>query len=1431
MSGWVALNVEPDETVEEEVDNTKEIQVEEALKLYQNALKLHSQGPRFYSQAAEAYDALLKSDIFLSPESISDNLRNALQDPEVDAVDQSALETFAEVDINDSTSSSLFKTIYLSYKNYGQYLLDSLQDFLRNTPQAARLGADISEKVTANSSSALSSFADALERDDTDMDLWRRSARLSSALQSYRLARYCLESVLVDDDNRLEVRTQQLGLDETCAEESLRSTLLAFHDRLWVSQVPVKKPKKALLKFFKRQIDPYPYLPTLPPHLENADSAKVLSAIQPGRYTLELDASSWHSLGEEILRAVFDRDSDPSVLGPGAAISINLPSEATSPPTKESPLHETSPTNPSKRDEPEKQPDVATLEDDTDDKMNVDVPTKTTEDEPSNGRDGREVEGQPNEPPKQPGTPSAENGKQQESVDAGESNSRSSIGARKRSSTSVVNDEPPEGGRTKRRTRARESNAETLAHDEVAFDQNKYYQDKLQVFVEADDMMFATVGSLLSRVGLEGFGSIDQLRKQIFEPVDAKELTQTAQVNPEETETLLYQDLRNTVGNWNERAAQLAREKDPLSTLQDVQGTNKFGLSVFLELFKKSNQKPPVDKLLEDGDSLRGFVSIVNSDWIGLDELSFRWLQSLLMPEHGEGSAQMLADGQPVAEATYTSTMWPDELKSDIVQLLTNVDEYVYGRMDELVTTLERRILASAYGSPFEYGLKHAAELEMIQTIFELHLDIYAQMNSPNSEVGKESRILQRDRLERWSTLARGSLSHFLDYSPPGPYQRCIALRHIWASTFLISMSADVQHDHILLCLQDVKLALNSLGDPVIHLINNAIMPEISVSAVDREVSKMKSIGFFTRIFDPSSQDPVDIIESIEPILEPLSVEYVDKDIDHCTEFQEMATFVERGDCTLRLCLWRKLLDAYKAIDYTPKVVSCCLRSIETIVEELWSIPRIGDKTTEERQAALLRWLKPLDAFLAKTVALVFHEPEKAYESVDNEHVKSSLFAVSRLLRLLHRLTLYEDSVRVGQTPAPELRSSLSKSLETLKEKLRELQVHCWFLHYTLLKEAISQNKELFGDSSEACIQYLCHVHDALGCRSMCKYSNKRFLKLMKSELFALGAGKEYGSEICQVLFDLYGFKFSSFDDVSSHGCPTEKLDRATAIMMIHLVMERAKGLNIKDLPKSDLKATIDRMQTVIGLTKASIPQLVFNRRLLNSYLKSPIDPSFLFCVVQGIGELSMVRIQTESANIASTGWYFLLGCAALTKFRSQKRLNPVPTPDLDDAITYFRQDLEHGTGGWESWYRLGQAYDSKLEEDLTWSAEKINGSQTELVNWQRYTIRCYAMAVATAIRTMDPTAENEELLSDLYTDFAIRMYLSSREPLSMKAFGLGDLVRYFSKEESQEMYKTRPFEEMKPYTVWKFAAHLLRRALVTKPDRWMLVIHTSLTW
>jgi hypothetical protein len=1440
MSTWTALNIEPDEAIEEEVDDTKEIQIEESLKLYQNALRLHSQGPQFYSQAAEAYDALLNSDIFKYPESISGYKRSTLQDSESQLAEPAedpvaATETLGELDVNDSTSSTLLQTIYLSYKNHGQYLLDSLQGFLQDGSQTLDTAQDPTAKINACSSAALSSFAEALERDDTDLNLWRKSARLSSALQSFRLSRFCLESVLADDENRLEVRTEQLGLEETLAEERLRKTLGSLHDRLSVSQVSFRKPKQALLKFLKRQTDPYPYLPVLPASLEDSDLFKRPSTRASVPHVIAPTAATWEAVGKAILYAFVGEKGNGIEFGPGASIDIVLPAKGP----------ETMPTEAEERhvdETPVAHDDAHQSVEQNDSNMggNNDQTTRTESPTTVKSQDPDSVaqpleshsnidQGEENQPTngveeESKQQPEPANQQEADNVEAPDPES----GGRKRSSASAANDDHFEGVRTKsKRIRARGSNADAvLQSDEVAFDHTRYYENRLEPYIYSDDLLFETVGSLLSKVGVEDLGSIEELRQQVSSVHSGKD-PDSAQ-EPESAGAMLPRDLTSILMNWDEGKSWEMQHGDNLSALYDIRNMSKTGLAAFLEHSKRPTRKLGVDSTLPSEDELSTFLEGVNGRWIHIHDVAFCWLRSLLVPDYGKHFSQDSLPHDlnwPTMESTYTSFQWPDALKETVAQLLQQEDEYIYSRMCEQVADLDRQILHDP-GSQPNYGPMHFSGLEMIQAVFELHLDTYAAVSNPNSEVDNGSKLAQRDRLARWSMLARSSLSHFVDYGP----RECrnnIMLRHLWASTFSLNVTADVQREHIVLCLQDLKHVLHSLGSPEVYLPNNAIMPELSANAIDQEISKLQSMDFFMKIFSPKSKDPVDLIESIEPILEPSSVEY--RENGHCetqdlalpaSQFNEMGSFLDRGDATLRLFLWRRLLDAYKSIEYAPKVVSCHLRSIETTMKELQSASH-SEEPAENRQVTFLRWLKSLDGILNQVTSLVLQESQKAYECFDMAHLKSSMSAVAFLSRLLHASALYEDSVRVGQLPASDLRGSLSKSFEAFKNKLREMQVRCWILQYTLLKEAIAQNKELFDVPSEDCIHYLRAVHNALGIRSMCKYSQKQFLKLMKSELFASDTYDNHEFDICQILFDLHGVKLSPFDGAVDHGCPAESLDRPTAIMMIDFVLRQANKFSIKDLSKSELKSTIEKMQKAIGPTRSS-PHLSYNKRIVTAFLKSPINPTDLVHASRGVGDLSMIPVPAENAVIAQKGWYFLLGHAALTKFRSQKRLNPVPTTDLDDAIMYFRQDLEHGTGRWESWYRLAQTYDSKLEEDITWSADKMNSNKGDLVMWQRFGIHCYAMALATAIRTAEPTRESLALLSDLYSDFAIRMYASSREPLSMGAFSLADFTRHFSNMERGQMYEAKPFREAKLYFVWNFARHLLKLATVDKPKNWM---------
>jgi hypothetical protein len=1431
MSSWVALNVEPDEAVEEEVDDTKELQIEEALKLYHNALKLHAQGPEFYSQAAEAYEALLNSEIFKYPESVSDFKRGAFEDAQTQETSDEATEPIGEFNVNDSTSS-LFQTLYLSYKNHGKYVLDAVQESIRTAPKTPESKKEAQKKLMETSRKALQSFGDALERDDSDLNLWRQSARLSGALQSHRLSRYCLESVLADDDNRLELRPEQLGLEEIFAEQRLRSTLEALFDKLSASQIPVKRPKKALLKYLRQHEDPYPSLPTIPADLQNIDSSKGPLAIHTSIRYITPAAPTWESVGKALLQALDDDDEASLSAVPSRSIGIVLPtrgSQAPGTPTTKPEDVEMK----SEDDEHEKRAgnDESSGEmlQTTEHETRIEEPEPEPEPEPEKTKEPAEpveepstidqsaekqlmdsLERQSAQPPNQ----QAEN----DETNPEELDPSSAAAARKRSSASAANEEP-EGGRMKsRRTRARESNADALVvPEEIAFDQEKYYENRLEIFVNADDWMFSTLDSLFSKVGIEALGSVASIR--------AKCSTSESTDTPEDLETRLFQDFRGLIKTWDDEKSRLMQQKDEHSPLKkDIHGTSKSGLAVFLEHSRKGARKPIVAEDLPAGEHLYDFSESINSEWRHPHDTSFQWLKCLLMPNFGRETPEW-----STAKSAYRLFLWPKELKNTVVDLLLREDEFIYKRSGELIADLERRMLDASSEAPFEYKASDFFELEMVQSIYELHLDIFASVETLGSKTGQETRLAQRDRLGRWGMLARSSVDHFVDNGPSGDCQKDITLRHLWASVFHINLAGEAEREHILLCLQDLKQILQTLGNPDASLINNSTMSELSVAVIDQEVLKLKCMDFFAKVFNSDSEDPVSLIEAIEPILEPSSIEYAEapseNDMNHPTShLSEMAAFLDRGDATLRLFLWRRLQEAYQAIDYPPKVVSCYLRSIEVVMTEL-EATKHSEETSRHRQVSLLSWLKALDGIVAKAIPLILEESDMAYECFDQEHLQASMSAVSRLARLLHSFVLYEDSVRVGQTSGRDLRASLTKSLENFKDRMRELYVRCWILQYTLFMEAIAQNKELFDDALEDRIHFLRSVHNALGVRSMCRYSQKKFLKLVKAELFGLETKGDYEFDVCQILYDLHGIKFSPFDGTMDHGCPPEKLDRPTAIMMIDFVLQQANKMNMKDLSKSELKTTIEKMQQAIGpaaKSSSQAPQLTFNRRIVNAYLKAALNPSNLLRAVQGITELSTTVVLTENAKIAAKGWFFLLGHAALTKFRSQKRLSPGSTSELDDAISFFRQDLDHASGRWETWFRLAQAYDSKLDEDITWTADKINNNRADLATLQRNAIHCYAMAVSTAIRTAEPTAETRALMSDLYSDFGIRLYSSSREPLSMGAFSVEGFPRHFSSEESQQMYKGQPFKEMSEYSVWNFASNLLKRAAVDKSKRWM---------
>lgn len=110
----------------------------------------------------------------------------------------------ATTNLADNAPSTLPQVLHLSYKNRGQLHLDLLKasKHLPNGDQAD--DGSTETQMSQAALNALDDFGEALDKDDVDLDLWRRSARVSQALGSRRIMRYCLEAALEGEDEDMD---------------------------------------------------------------------------------------------------------------------------------------------------------------------------------------------------------------------------------------------------------------------------------------------------------------------------------------------------------------------------------------------------------------------------------------------------------------------------------------------------------------------------------------------------------------------------------------------------------------------------------------------------------------------------------------------------------------------------------------------------------------------------------------------------------------------------------------------------------------------------------------------------------------------------------------------------------------------------------------------------------------------------------------------------------------------------------------------------------------------------------------------------------------------------------------------------------------------------------------------------------------------------
>ncbi|KAI5302985.1 Histone transcription regulator 3, partial [Ascosphaera pollenicola] len=1191
---------------------------------------------------------------------------------------------------------------------------------------------------------------------------------------------------------------ETLGLERASAVHELQKILSSCEDDVSFALNQFKQPRKVLRRLIEQKADPFPYLkqPT-------ASRLADLALDRPINHTLLAPEScTWAALGDAILHALRE-NSKGSGIDVAGSVKIELPdpidistadsfhslpdSHEKSPSSKQNPSNSDSiTTSESAKENPicRAAPDngvIQSTENSTDDSKEDGVQVDAEEQTPNNAyNEGIAI----------------------------------AMQTRKRSSTF---DEQGESGRTKsKRLRARESHVDSANAEAIQLSHAKYLEDLLEPYIKADEALFNAANDILSKLGWSTLGSPRETRTYWGNYLQSNSRN-SKPPSDEALEVTMASNLRSLMDQWDETNTKLSSENidfcgtikhSPNRSLRAANAEEneikRMALNILSGSLPQGFQEH-MDVDTPDTKGLLHFSDRVNNDQLDISSVALLWLKAHL------GSQT----------SSYLTNRWSSDMKKVMAAMITEFDSDIFAMLQKFVVKLDNSLGTVDDASDLLEELNSFVMLT--QALFELHLETLSATTKCDPVVAPTRLAMEQNCVSRWGSLAYLLIQHQINLGARDDIE-CIKIRHLWASILRINMTREEESEYILASLRELKEMLVSLGNPVINLANNSIICEISVDAVEQEVSRLRSLDFFASLLKPGYDDPVKSIEHIAPLLEPESVEFVGDTSESrqiASRFKEVATFLDTRSPTLRIYLWDRLQNAYDDLNHLPKVIDCCVHKIQVIVDGLYDSKTVHLPASKQGEI-LLKSLNSLCVLLRELRIKVLEESEHTFDCLDTPRLRTALESFIKPLRLLYTVVIAEDAFKIGIVNTPDIRpASNARNLELFKDKLRSIVNDCWTLQYLFLKEAMAQNHESFESPESLRSAYLRACHGFLGIRFLCKYADKAYLQLMAKELQTLPPEDDYEYEMAQLYFDLYGLKFGAgLDAIVDHHCPFGPMDVRTAVSIVDFIMMQAKRINNKDLPKSELKAAIDTVYMSIGRPARGYPSLNLNRRLLKNFLQSPIDPRQLFKCLDGIGDLSIVTVNIYSTKLARNGWYTLLGQSALTKFRSQKRLAPASTEELDAAIASFKQEIEHGYGDWKTWYSLAQAYDLQLEEEISWVADKINKNDEQIVEFQRGAIHAYTMAVASITRALEISPQDLKLSSELYADFGNRLYASSREPLSMKAFSLAHIERPFSSS-SFTMYRSSPFAELKIYSAWELASYLFQKAMDANPGRW----------
>lgn len=614
---------------------------------------------------------------------------------------------------------------------------------------------------------------------------------------------------------------------------------------------------------------------------------------------------------------------------------------------------------------------------------------------------------------------------------------------------------------------------------------------------------------------------------------------------------------------------------------------------------------------------------------------------------------------------------------------------------------------------------------------------------------------LLASQIQRWIYVLDDAFkNNFKDYKDDTHITK-LWIRYQWCK-IMFSQNSEENEDleKLIESLQNISLVCDNVNVNI-KMVNFDYLSPLNKQNVEIQLSKLKIMKTF------SEQDNSNKL--LENIL--LSDEGKSDNLDPNTLKieNEMRNYVNTSSVDLKFKLWSILLNHYRETSNLEKYQRSLEKVLKVIIQEL-NLENLSKMKENFATQLVVRCIGFFGLFVSDFVKFFAKYNFKLYEqSIDI--FRDTLTDISFFFELCYTYLMYQDSSFLTHG-----RKSLKDSSQKAFVRMNDIVTSCCVIFAMFHESALPEkNCETIND-------FLSYLHGELGVRLICQSLNGLFLQYLQSRLLKLNwDGSE--NDILQVIHCRFGHPITTDSfETYDHQCKPIPMNKSDALELADFIVSisHKKKHPILSPPKNDIKAILDSIMEVIGEPDSSNHEFKNNSKIIKKYL-STTDFTVDFVVKAFKGELilNLLSPDSDSSRIIKKGVNYLQALLALHFYKMRRKTMQGRIAELDFVIKMLQMDLVSGVDRFESWLLLGQSFSYLVEDDLIWTADKINviEKKKNTAFLQKKSLSCYFMAINIFYKMDEAGKESiKSIIPILWNSFAKELYNAWYDPMNKLA-------------------------------------------------------------